>query len=68
MAEKIIYALSRYDVPSSEVNRYISYKFIKEWSNSKKNKIRYLMFRYFRSLYRIVFSKNEEKKLKIKKF
>lgn len=62
IAEKIVYTLSRYNISNKDIERYISYDFISRCSLNLKNKLRYVVFRYFRWLYRMIYCLNERRK------
>lgn len=62
MAEKIVYTLSKYRVTKKSVEKYVSFDFIRKCSSGKLNYIRYLVFRYFRCIYSLLFNINEWRK------
>ena len=62
MAEKIIYTLSKYKINNKSVEKYVSFSFIHKCSSSKTNYLRYVLFRYFRCIYSLLFTFNEWRK------
>lgn len=63
IVEKMIYYLSRYNVPDKQAEKYIDKQFLLECASGPKNKLRVIMFLYSRRLYDLIFRINERMKI-----